>query len=396
MNEFSDEQATVDAILKNLDDTTYGDTSAINSNFKDIEMYSNNLDECSNSNTDIFDVQLDDEADYSMFRNRLPYNTTDPELIEQQNLLLDFLINNNICTEENFKIFIADPDNHKEEASLIVDQVIVVVNEQTDFRHRIPYNTDDSETIEQQNKILDFLIENDICTEENFDIFIVNYEQKFEEAELIVQQVIKKNLNKHKESGLDNSNLNSIQNDYVMEVEIGNQNQSEIQIVNRNKVLGQTSVVNDIIATAPSVKPEKLYPLFEGVSCKPLVHKSTRKAPRTFTGGFGSNQYQIDAGQKNFGAQQCKQCGLVYTVHEPEEEKLHRDYHSSLHVLRYKGWIDEDIVNVFTEWSPDGKIIKITENSPYKRRERLMDVLKIVDKELGFSSYIVPKSYAVN
>lgn len=84
---------------------------------------------------------------------------------------------------------------------------------------------------------------------------------------------------------------------------------------------------------------------------------------------------------------------MVYTVHEPEEEKLHRDFHASLHILRFKGWIDEDIVAIYPEWGPDGRIIRLTESSPQKRRERLMDILKIVDKELGFSSYIVPKTF---
>ncbi|XP_075160236.1 N-acetyltransferase eco-like [Haematobia irritans] len=42
---------------------------------------------------------------------------------------------------------------------------------------------------------------------------------------------------------------------------------------------------------------------------------------------------------------------------------------------------------------PDGRIIRLTESTALKRKERLMDILKIVDKKRGFSSYIVPKTF---
>lgn len=122
----------------------------------------------------IDDIVLHDNQDFNEFRKRLPYNTTDPEIIERQHLLLDFLITNNICTAENFNIFIADPDNHKADAERIIDDLVIVVtdHQNTDFRQRIPYNTTDPEVIEQQHNFLDFLLENNICTEENFDIHI--------------------------------------------------------------------------------------------------------------------------------------------------------------------------------------------------------------------------------
>ncbi|XP_037933401.1 N-acetyltransferase eco-like [Teleopsis dalmanni] len=122
---------------------------------------------------------------------------------------------------------------------------------------------------------------------------------------------------------------------------------------------------------------------------QPLKQTSSRAIYRNWM-GQGRDQYQIDAGQKQFGPQQCKQCGLLYNVHEPEEEKLHREFHSSLNILRYKGWIDEDIVAIYPEWGNDGRIIRLTNNSHTKRKERLTEILKIVDKELGFSSYIFP------
>ena len=35
----------------------------------------------------------------------------------------------------------------------------------------------------------------------------------------------------------------------------------------------------------------------------------------------------IDAGQKKFGAQQCKLCGMVYSSSDPGDNKQHNYYH---------------------------------------------------------------------
>ncbi|KAH8305191.1 hypothetical protein KR018_000145 [Drosophila ironensis] len=296
---FSAEQATVDAILKNLDDTIVGEiveSEPMETDAKQITM--EYLEPVIYSPVDPF-------AEY---RQRLPYQTEDPQTIENQQILLEFLISNGICTEENFKIFIADPDNHKQEASKIVDDLYMVVNS--------------------------------------------------EEAALLAEE---KSLQQLPQTGEEE------------EVPPGEE-----------------------LAAAEPAQP-KLFPIFTQ-RLQPVVQKSTRRRPggslgRLSEAAIGANQYQIDAGQKAFGARQCKQCGLVYTVHEPEEEKLHREYHDSVHVLRFKGWIDEDIVTVYPEWAPDGRIIRMNERAPAARLERLRDLIGVVDKELGYSSYIVPKVF---
>lgn len=63
---------------------------------------------------------------YGQFKNLLPYNTSDPEIHKRQKTLLDLLISNGICTEKNFKIFIAEPDAHKEEAEKILDELFLI------------------------------------------------------------------------------------------------------------------------------------------------------------------------------------------------------------------------------------------------------------------------------
>lgn len=51
---------------------------------------------------------------------------------------------------------------------------------------------------------------------------------------------------------------------------------------------------------------------------------------------IGNGQYQIDAGQKEFGMKQCAQCGMTYSVHEPEDELLHLNYHNSVDIFTFK------------------------------------------------------------
>ncbi|XP_004519113.1 N-acetyltransferase eco [Ceratitis capitata] len=375
--DISDEQATVEAILKNLDDTSYGD---IDENFESHVINQSVSKESSKQTQPVEANQIHINNEYAHFRNRLPYNTNDTAVIEQQHLLLDFLINNNMCTEENFTIFIADPDNHKDEAARIVDQVFVLVNEQDYFRQRIPVNTTDPEIEAQQRRMLEFLIENNICTEDNFDIFIANYNQRYKEADEILKTIRNQEKENVSSNDLQENELNGSDVKDVVEETID----PTPQYIEENAF--PLLPLND-------KSEDKFFPIFNTAKWKPLEQKSNRNIPRTWNFGLGNNQYQIDAGQKKFGAYQCKQCGLVYSIHEPEEELLHRDYHASLHLLRFKGWIDEDLVAIFPEWGADGRILRITESSHNRRHERLADILKIVDKELGFSSYVIPPTF---
>lgn len=49
-----------------------------------------------------------------------------------------------------------------------------------------------------------------------------------------------------------------------------------------------------------------------------------------------NDQLQIDAGQKTIGPVECSNCGMVYDVGDPVDEKRHADYHAKRHDLKYK------------------------------------------------------------
>lgn len=75
---------------------------------------------------DTFAVDAMAYVDIDKFRQMIPYNTTDPEKISQQESILELLISNGICNDETFQIFIAEPDSHKEKASRILDSLYCV------------------------------------------------------------------------------------------------------------------------------------------------------------------------------------------------------------------------------------------------------------------------------
>ncbi|XP_058459609.1 N-acetyltransferase eco [Malaya genurostris] len=142
---------------------------------------------------------------------------------------------------------------------------------------------------------------------------------------------------------------------------------------------------------------QKLFPIFD----KNHQAIASEFAPETITNLFdpqrkrqkrflnswkpiGSNQYQIDAGQKDYGAQQCRECGLVYSVHEPEEELIHENFHNSQHVLRFGGWINEPIIAHVPEWDVSGRILAITIAEGKMKLQKVNDVLAVVDRELGY------------
>lgn len=74
-------------------------------------------DELANENA----IPYDDDTE--KYRQMIPYNTTDPAKIDQQNSILDLLVANCICNDETFKIFIAEPELHKERANEILDSL---------------------------------------------------------------------------------------------------------------------------------------------------------------------------------------------------------------------------------------------------------------------------------
>lgn len=63
--------------------------------------------------------------------------------------------------------------------------------------------------------------------------------------------------------------------------------------------------------------------------------KKKKNGKRFLPSSALSNQYQLDAGQKNFGATQCKDCGIIYNASDPVDENAHLNYHNSFRTLSF-------------------------------------------------------------
>lgn len=133
----------------------------------------------------------------------------------------------------------------------------------------------------------------------------------------------------------------------------------------------------------------KLFPIFN----KNFVPKDTR--PPTFNAldktakewvPIGNQQYQLDVGQKEFGLRTCPQCEMQYSVHEPEDELLHLKYHNCVNILAFKGWSNERIVTEIPDWGLNGRVIYVCEADSKAKKERVKEVLDMVDRDLGFAA----------
>ncbi|XP_018009730.1 N-acetyltransferase ESCO2 isoform X2 [Hyalella azteca] len=97
-----------------------------------------------------------------------------------------------------------------------------------------------------------------------------------------------------------------------------------------------------------------------------------------------SRQLILDAGQKRFGAEQCKECGLVYEHADPDDEALHHSYHNRVtKALAYTNWKKERRISTID--SHGGRSILVTSDDPHYFWRKVEDVLAVVDEELGFA-----------
>lgn len=111
---------------------------------------------------------------------------------------------------------------------------------------------------------------------------------------------------------------------------------------------------------------------------------------------IGNQQYQLDVGQKEFGLRTCVQCDMQYSVHEPEDELLHMEYHNRVKILTFKGWNNERVVTQILDWLPPGRIIYVCESDSKAKKDRCKEILTMIDRDLGFATptELKPKTLA--
>lgn len=129
----------------------------------------------------------------------------------------------------------------------------------------------------------------------------------------------------------------------------------------------------------------KYYPLFtKGFTTKEEASKgenSKNKKSTLCRAGGGSDQYQLDCGQRKFGATQCNECGIVYQMGDPDDEMAHLNYHNSTRTLKFQGWKNERVV-----WDEESTMSRIILIDPFDNKQhwkKVTEILNVVDADLG-------------
>ncbi|XP_018496090.1 N-acetyltransferase ESCO2 [Galendromus occidentalis] len=108
----------------------------------------------------------------------------------------------------------------------------------------------------------------------------------------------------------------------------------------------------------------------------------------------GSKQLQIDAGQKKFGASECKTCGMVFSQGEAEEEREHQKFHkqmvSALHIKPVQNAQVLDVVPNF------GRVLLVTAGDTKQLKERLADAIEFANKIVGLDQDAVTADFATH
>ncbi|CAO1312383.1 unnamed protein product [Diamesa serratosioi] len=114
------------------------------------------------------------------------------------------------------------------------------------------------------------------------------------------------------------------------------------------------------------------------------IVQSTTNRLKTKYLGIGSNQMQIDAGQKNFGITECKDCGFQYNTNVPEDEKIHDKHHSEMmNIPKFRGWASEKSIEI-SDWSSEnGRVIHLEANHKNITSDSVSEILAKMDCDFG-------------
>ncbi|XP_063542587.1 N-acetyltransferase eco [Cydia strobilella] len=124
----------------------------------------------------------------------------------------------------------------------------------------------------------------------------------------------------------------------------------------------------------------KLFPIFSNPNpgtCTPSAKGTSKKSLLK----DGSDQYVIDAGQKQFGATQCTECGVIYQIGDPQDEHDHLIHHNATNVLKFNGWKEECVVG---RWGSARCIRVRGGDANWKRVATLLT--RVVHAQLGYNA----------
>ncbi|KAL5211456.1 hypothetical protein ABZP36_022303 [Zizania latifolia] len=93
-------------------------------------------------------------------------------------------------------------------------------------------------------------------------------------------------------------------------------------------------------------------------------------------------QFHLELGQPNFLLHMCSVCGMMYARGNDDDEKVHKAFHKNyFDGVPFKGWRNETVV---ARSEGGDRIILATDENSCARNIKVQEVIKVVQKELGF------------
>jgi len=133
----------------------------------------------------------------------------------------------------------------------------------------------------------------------------------------------------------------------------------------------------------------KYFPIFDPKQRRSHTKEDAKKTSaagrqKTLAALGDARQLTLDAGQTQYGPQECAVCGLVYDAADPDDAALHREQHNrTVRALHYANWKTERVVS---EVDPEGgRCVLVTSSDPPYCWRKVTEVLSVVDEELGYA-----------
>ncbi|XP_049351394.1 protein CHROMOSOME TRANSMISSION FIDELITY 7-like [Solanum verrucosum] len=93
-------------------------------------------------------------------------------------------------------------------------------------------------------------------------------------------------------------------------------------------------------------------------------------------------QFYLELGQSDFLLHTCIVCGFKYARGDEEDEKFHKTFHKNYtHGIPFKGWRNERKLRIPS--LEIGCIILVLDNDPPPQRNKVQEVVKMMEMELG-------------
>ncbi|KAK8554050.1 hypothetical protein V6N13_072970 [Hibiscus sabdariffa] len=100
-------------------------------------------------------------------------------------------------------------------------------------------------------------------------------------------------------------------------------------------------------------------------------------------------QFHLELGQSNFLLHSCSTCGIKYSPGDEVDEKNHTLFHKNFTLgIQFKGWRNERVVH--TPNGERGRVILVLDSDPVAQRNRVQEVVKMMEAELGISIRFLP------